>query len=205
MAWLGAALCCAAAPVEAELPSAPAFLQMVAVAPEAATAAPLDARWSIYLDGVIDADAAARLERFLARREVAGAVVYLNSPGGSLPAAMALGRLLRGARFDARVGARAVDSGRVVPGVCSGACAFALAGGLHRQVEPGSWIGVERLDSGPPGPDETAAERRARFEPLNYLAEMGVDAALVDLMAGVPYGTTRPLAPEEAARFGLID
>ncbi|HEX7374665.1 MAG TPA: hypothetical protein VF277_06795 [Steroidobacteraceae bacterium] len=192
----------AAAPPTTE---APLFLQMVAVSPEAGASPPFDQHWSIFLDGIIDDGAPSRLERFLDRRDVAGAVVYLNSPGGSLTAAMELGRILRAAKFEAHVGARAADTGKLVAAVCYGACPFALAGGVKRQLEPGSVLGVHRAENRIPEPDEDAVQRRARFASLNYLAEMGIDAALIDLMETVPYDTIRPLSDDEARRVGLLN
>lgn len=203
-AGLVLALCCVTA-ARADAVEPPAFLQMVAVSPESGAGSPADTHWSIFLDGVIDEGAPGRLAGFLSRRDVAGAIVYLNSPGGSLAAAMAVGRILRAAGYETRVGARAADSGRIVAAACYGACPFALAGGTRRGLEPGSTIGVQRIESRVPAQQETVEERRTRFESLNYLAEMGIDAGLVDLMAEVPYQATRPLTPEEARQVRLID
>jgi hypothetical protein len=205
LACLGLALGCAVAVHQTAAAEPPAFLQMVAIAPEAAAPPPFDEHWTIFLDGLVDGDAPARFDRFLGKRDVSGAIVYLNSPGGSLTAAMALGRILRAAGFETRVGARAADTGRLMAAVCYSACPFVLAGGVRRQLEPGSVLGVHRIENRTPDPDETASERRARFESLNYLAEMGIDAGLLDIMEVVPYDTIRPLSPEEARRFRLID
>ena len=192
-------------PVGAAAPEPPVFLQMVAVAPEAKAPPPFNEHWSIFLDGIIDDGAPARLTRFIDRRNVDGAVVYLNSPGGSLTAAMALGRILRAQGFTTRVGARVVDTGRLMAGVCYSACPFAFAGGLRRGLEGASVLGVHRAENRTPVPDETLFERRVRFESLNYLAEMGIDAGLIDLMEAVPYDTIRPLSVEEAQQFGLLN
>lgn len=196
---------CATATAAPPTPEAPLFLQMVTVSPEAGAAPPFDRHWSIFLDGIIDDGAPSRLERFLARRDVSGAVVYLNSQGGSLTAAMALGRLVRAAGFETHVGARAADTGSLLAGVCLGACPFVLAGGVKRQLEAGSLLGVHRAEDRIPEPDESPLQRRSRFESLNYLAEMGIDAGLIDLMEAVPYDTIRTLSDDEARRFGLLN
>lgn len=203
-AFLCLVACVGAWPAIVQGQSAPAFLQMVAVGPEAGAPAPFDTRWSIFLDGDIDDGAAVRLSNFLSRREIPGAIVFLNSSGGRLKPAMALGRVLRAQGLDTRVGARAADTGRVMPGVCYAACTFAFAGGVRRDLEGASVLGVQRMDPGPQASDETARERRDRFEPLNYLAEMGIDASLLELMAAVPYGAVRPLTPDEARQLNLL-
>jgi hypothetical protein len=118
---------------------------------------------------------------------------------------MALGRVVRAAGFETHVGARAADTGRLVAAVCYGACPFVLAGGVKRQLEAGSALGVHRAENRIPEPDENAMQRRERFESLNYLAEMGIDAGLIDLMQTVPYDTIRALSEDEARRYGLLN
>src|SRR5438046_1718365 len=60
--------------------------------------------WVVYLDGVIDHDAVKRLENEINTRDIKGASVYLNSPGGNLLAGMGLGRLFRKFGFSTHVG-----------------------------------------------------------------------------------------------------
>ena len=66
-------------------------LSIQAVAPDGPTRMLMGDHWTIYLDGEIDPDAAARFSRILAQNRIEDAAVYLNSPGGSLSAAVAPG------------------------------------------------------------------------------------------------------------------
>jgi hypothetical protein len=96
--------------------------------------------------------------------------VVLNSPGGNLDGALALGRALRKARSDTRVAAlvpvdcRAQDRPRNLActdadqrsgvtvfqpeaqqGLCNSSCVYAFAGGIRRDLAAGSALGVHRF------------------------------------------------------------
>ena len=181
------------------------FLQIVAISPTAQAAdTPDGSRWSIFLDGTIDAEAADRLAGWLAKRDITSAVVYLNSPGGSLVGAMALGRLFRRNGYSTVVAARSSRDGSVVAGVCYSACPFALAGGRPRALEAGSVLGVHRAENRVPLPDEAEFQQRVTHDTKFYLAEMGIDERLVGIMSQVPYDAIRLLSLEEAVQLKLV-
>jgi len=181
------------------------FLQMVALAPDtgAADSGP-GPRWTIFLDGLIDAGAADRLTRFIEQRGVTHAAVYLNSPGGSLVGAMALGRVFRQHRFATVVGARNATTGGLMTGVCYSACPFAFAGGTRRQLEGGSVLGVHRAENRTPVPDEAGFQQHVAHDTRFYLAEMGVDERVTEIMAQVPHGGIRLLSLDEAEQLRLV-
>lgn len=181
------------------------FLQMVAIAPDTGASDPsADSRWTIFLDGLIDGGAADRLARFIERRGVLHAAVYLNSPGGSLVGAMALGRVFRQHGFATVVGARNATTGGLTTGVCYSACPFAFAGGIRRQLEAGSVLGVHRAENRTPVPDESSFQQRVAHDTKFYLAEMGVGEQLIGIMAEVPYDAIRLLSLDEAEQLRLV-
>lgn len=161
-------------------------------------------RWALYLDGTIEPGADQRLARFVAQQGLGPAEVYIDSPGGSLLAAMAIGRLLRerGDRTD--VARRSDDPRRPTAGACYSACPFAYAGGVRRTLRDGSVLGVHRARNRVPVPDDDAFDRRVRDDTTAYLREMGVSPALSDLMLEVPAGGMRVLGPEELVELGLV-
>jgi hypothetical protein len=179
-------------------------LNVVVVPPAAAPHTAPD-RWTIYLDGYLDSDSASRVTAAISRYQIPAAQVYLNSPGGSLLAAMAIGRLLRSHGFDTAVGTRTVDPLRPAGGVCYSACPFALAGGVHRVLVTGSLVGVHRAENRLPWLDQSAFERRVQNDATTYLREMGVSPDLYGLMAQVPPGTIRLLRQDEAVHLGLVN
>ena len=98
---------------------------------------------TILLEGPIDERAAQRLREEIGGREMASAIVILNSPGGLLLEGMALGRVIREAGYSTSV-ARG--------GVCHSACVFALLGGVYRFAAPQSMLNLSQvLTMGPAG------------------------------------------------------
>jgi hypothetical protein len=190
-----------AVPVTAEMP---ATMQVVAVAPDYPGRLQDDERWLIYLDGPVDPGATSRLVSLILTEHITHAVVYLNSPGGSLVTAMQLGRVLREHSFDTRVGARTMDPTRAKAGTCHSACPFVLAGGVQRSLEQGSAIGLHRAENRVPPPDEDAFQHAVRTQVAEYLAEMGVHAEVASLMEVIPHDRIRDLTVDEALQLSLL-
>jgi hypothetical protein len=182
----------------------PTSLQVVAVAPGHAARTSVDGPWLIYLDGPLDPGATSRIVSLVLQEKITRAVMYLNSPGGSLVTAMQLGRVLREHGFDARVGARTQDAARPGPGTCYSACPFVLAGGVSRGLEPGSVIGVHRAENRVRLPDESHFQAVVEAQAVEYLVEMGVRAELAAMMAGIPHHQIRELTVDEAVRLNLL-
>jgi hypothetical protein len=190
------------APVAAE---APATLQVVAVAPGYPGRLPGDSRWLIYLDGPVDPGATARVVRLILAEHITQAVVYLNSPGGSLVTAMQLGRVLREHAFDTRVGTRTLDATRAAAGTCHSACPLVLAGGVRRSLEAGSAIGLHRAANRVPVRDELAFQRVVEAQVVDYLAGMGVRVEVAANMAAIPHHQIRDLTVDEARQLNLVN
>jgi hypothetical protein len=183
----------------------PATLQIVAVAPEHGKHAAPGSTWLLYLDGFIDNDAATRLAAVIERERVGAAIVYFNSPGGKLVAAMAVGRIARSHRFSTVVGVRTADVRQPAAGTCFSACPFAFAGGVQRSMLGGSEIGVHLAENSVPVPDEAAFQQRVWQDASAYLESMGIDAGLLALMSQASHAAIRPLTPQEAVRLRLIN
>lgn len=123
-------------------------------------------------------------------------VVHLDSGGGQLTSAIAIGRLLRAHKAVVKVGASSS---------CLSACIFVLAGAPYRVVEPGAVISIHR----PYDPEDAqlpAAQREAKQARLDafvraYLKEVNVPPALYEAMLNAPDG--RALTPPELAWYGL--
>lgn len=134
--------------------------------------------------------------RMLAERRRQGMIVNLDSGGGHVLSAMAIGRLLRQMNAVARVEAGAS---------CSSACVLVLAGAPVRVVQPGAVIGVHRpydpkgfqLSAGQKGNQDAMLDSLVR----SYLREVRVPPALYDAMLNAPQGRT--LSPSELSWYGL--
>ena len=182
--------------------------------------------WRIFLDGVIDVDAPARLEQYMQQHRVANqSLVYLNSPGGNAWGGQELGRLFRKYELSTNIGKRRISAAsrlgyEVDAGECYSACAYAYLGGRFRYLTKGSSYGVHQFTRGQYG-NERAAQigSAARVE---YLKSMGIDTELLSLAASaapteinildtqtlerlnvVNYGRTRPVWTIESTELGV--
>jgi hypothetical protein len=210
VAWIQAGwalllgLLTAAAPAQSGLADA-GYLTIAAVPLDPAASEHGPAHWAVYLDGEFDRAAPARLARFVVEQEISRASVYFNSPGGSLVAAMAIGRLLREQGFSAYVGRRGADPRNPEGGVCYSACPFAYAGGPRRFLDGNSVLGIHRAANRVSVPDEGAFEQRVAGEATTYLRAMGVSTQLFRMMQTTPHDSIRLLSRKEALRLGLVN
>jgi hypothetical protein len=128
-------------------------------------------------------------------------VMELGSPGGDLPAAMEIGRMVK----RHLVWTKVVDFGSG----CYSACVLVLAAGSVRLARAESKIGIHR-----PRFDETyfagldVETARSRYASMaasvrSYLDEMGISPRLFDMMMQVSSSSVRLLTQEELKETGL--
>jgi ATP-dependent protease ClpP protease subunit len=137
-------------------------------------------------------------------RYPAGAVLFLDSPGGDGLAAIEAGRLIRTARAHV-----------FVRGRCSSACVFLLAAGVVRGAADLS-VGIHRprlttfvkgigvVDINPnSNPNAAKALEISDRRSEEYLREMGLPDTLFKAMLATPSDQVRKLTSAELAEFGL--
>src|SRR6266480_7559184 len=96
--------------------------------------------------------------------------VVLNSPGGSVTDALAMGRLIRERKFTTEV-----EAGKY----CTSSCPLVFAGGVERRAGDRATIGVHQVAAlrsaanGPPR-DEMSVAQNISARCQRYLADMGV-------------------------------
>ncbi len=161
-------------------------------------------RLFITANGAITADTPRDFELFARDRDLTGASVVLDSDGGSVHGAIALGRQIRKLGLDTTVG-RTVDLDGAGPGVarakllpradCESMCAFVLVAGVHRVVPAQARVMVHQIWLGDRREDPTAATYSAEDLVLvqrdigklaQYTAEMGASIELLDLALRIP-------------------
>ena len=103
----------------------------------------------IYAAGPITDRTPKDFERFAAKTDVRGATMVLNSVGGSVSGAIALGTQMRALDVNTTVG-RAADAapagGQWLPDAsCSSMCAFLLLAGKERQVPSEAKVKVHQI------------------------------------------------------------
>lgn len=106
-------------------------------------------RVCIAASGEIDTATAGEFKRFIKRERVSsGAVVFLDSEGGNVMQALALGDLIRKSGMSTRVQAYDAGAGQLTDGgECASACVYAFLGGVERSVARGGKLGVHQLYS----------------------------------------------------------
>ena len=159
------------------------------------------------LAGRLD-DTAAGLENIISRvRSTAEASQYtftflsveLNSPGGSVDAAMKIGRILRkeGPIVDVKKGA-----------LCLSACVLILAGGATRGLD--GTIGIHRPYFEVPSGNVSSETIKSNYQQMlqairAYLKEMNVVENLADDMLRTNPEHMRVLAENELTQYGLTN
>jgi hypothetical protein len=124
--------------------------------------------------------------------------VYLNSPGGDVEAAIAIGRRLRAAQAVAYVFSEAQ---------CSSSCVFLLAGATLRVVDGA--VAVHRpIASGvvEKSPARTQVEYQSLLRQIEeFFRAMNVSERLFDVMIGTPPEDAKYLTARELSEFGLTE
>ncbi len=175
--------------------------------------------------GMIRADTARDFEAFAAKNNIRGATLVLNSEGGSVHGAIALGRAIRRLDMTTTVG-RVVDlpaaseSGAKVltPTLsaradCESMCAFVLLAGSRRVVPPDARVRVHQIWLGDRRDDAAAATYSAEDLVLvqrdigklaQYTVEMGGSVELLEVSLRIPpWEPMRSLSRDEMRRMNL--
>jgi len=159
----------------------------------------------ISASGAITADSARDFKLFAQSNDLSNAVMVLDSDGGSVLGAIALGREIRRLALTTTVG-RTVDIGPASEhnalratlsprGDCESMCAFVLLGGVQRIVPPEARVMVHQIWLGDRREDPTASNYSAEDLVLvqrdigrlaQYTAEMGASIDLLDLALRIP-------------------
>ena len=158
----------------------------------------------IAASGAITADTPRHFLLFAQKHDVDGATVVLNSDGGSVHGAIALGREVRKLKLATTVGslvdlpADSEDQPRATyspQADCESMCAFVLLGGVRRSVPAESRVMVHQIWLGDRREDPTAAGYSAEDLVLvqrdigrlaRYTADMGASADLLEVALRIP-------------------
>lgn len=220
MAFLLAGAALAQTPAATPAPSAPvyaptgppmSFRIAEGIGPRGAT------RW-ISATGQIQNDTAAQFTAFAKDKKIEGLTVVLDSTGGRVRSAMALGRLIRAAKLNTSVGRTisvdgkdAVRSNEVG---CSSACVLVLMGGVERFVPEDASLNVHmfsvELDAegnkarGEPSFRDIEQTQRTMAAHAVYVAEMGVAARFLEIMTEASFrGAMRRITRPEIEAIKL--
>lgn len=158
-------------------------------------------------------------EAFAQAREVRGATVVLDSPGGSVIQGLALGREFRRLEMVTTVG-KAVRIGAPGPdqraslsphATCNSMCVYLLLGGVQRSVPEEARVLVHQIWPASKRNDANAATysaanvvaiQRVSGELSRYIVDMGADIELFEISSRIPpWEEMRVLTREELRRL----
>jgi hypothetical protein len=175
----------------------------------------------IVASGMISAETPREFDNFVRGQDLGGATLVLDSKGGSVHGAMALGRAIRALGLTTTVGrVKEVASqggprrGALSPrGECQSMCAFVVLGGTRRFVPQESRVLVHQIWLGDRREDAAAAQYTAEDLVLvqrdigrlvQYTAEMGGGSELIEVALRIPpWEPMRALSREELHRTRL--
>jgi len=125
--------------------------------------------------------------------------VVLNSPGGSVSEALAMGRLIRDKKF-----ATEVEAGKY----CASSCPLVFAGGLERHAGDKAIIGVHQvaaLSSANAAPrDEMDIAQRISARCQRYLGEMGLNWQVWVHAMETPHDKLFVFKPEQLKTLNIL-
>jgi hypothetical protein len=157
-----------------------------------------DGREALTITGEIQPGDAARFADFTADH-APPAVIYLNSPGGSVTDALAIGRTIRD--FGADTAMSDAD-------VCLSACPYILAAGTTRIIPEGAWVGVHQHFFGEniALPAFLAVEdiQRGQGDVMAYLDEMGIDPLVMQHALVTPPDEIYILTQDQLQRYDFL-
>lgn len=122
----------------------------------------------------------------------------INSPGGNVDTALAMGRLIRAREFDTLI----------LPGTaCLSSCPYMLAGGVNRQVSLAGAVGLHQHYYETPGymPVYFAVAdiQRSQGQTMTHLIDMGIDAGVMVYGLSTPPDDIYVLVEEELVESRL--
>ncbi len=154
---------------------------------------------AIRITGQIAPGDADRFAAWLDQQRPTETLVSLDSSGGSVSDALAIGRTIRAAGYLTEVADGAV---------CLSACPYMLAAGSERRVAASGVVGVHQHYFGKNTilPAFMAVEdvQRGQAGVMDYLTEMGVDLRLMSHALRTPPGEINILTPDLMEELRLV-
>ncbi|MBD9390186.1 hypothetical protein IB237_23575 [Agrobacterium sp. AGB01] len=140
-------------------------------------------------------------------------LVYINSGGGHVEAAIAIGRLIRQAWFSTSIGTYILDPQqpedliiprRRIAGNCISAATLMFLGGRLRYLPDGSKFGVHQFSFKNPIPESIERSQRLSATIAAYIVEMGIPPAFLELSASTRGDQVQFVDEEQLKKLKVI-
>ncbi len=157
-----------------------------------------DTDGGVTLHGTIKEGDADRFAEWLEAQDPLPERLWMDSPGGSVGDALAIGRLIR---------AQELPTGMQAGTVCLSACPYMLMGGTERVVDATAWVGVHQHYYGENivQPAFMAVEdiQRSQAGVITYLDDMGISPLVMRHSLATPPDEIYILVAEELTEYGV--
>lgn len=166
----------------------------------------VDGFQTIAIDGFIHTQTVTAFHQALEKNDSPYGMIYLNSEGGDISAAMTLGRAIREAGYAVRIGKIGKDGNQIRAGVCFSACPIAFFGGQYRLFDTSTGqMGVHSLSRAVPGrwAEDSKLIHNAVHELGIYLDEMGINRELLDLIRNTPANDMSAITMQHATYWNI--
>jgi hypothetical protein len=139
--------------------------------------------------------------------------VYIDSPGGDVEAAIAIGRKIRDAWYSTSVGQVVLRPNpnvpwrvprEYLPGQCLSAATLAYLGGRLRHMQDGSKFGVHQFSYRDPTPEHVGDSQILSTKIAKFLMDMGIEPEFMEVSSAVPGNLLKLLCDEELAALGIV-
>lgn len=160
----------------------------------------------IFAAGTIDSGASLRLSMLVTLNQIDHAIVYFDSPGGSLSGGIELGRTIRKLGFETGVKSANYQYEKGPLAFCASACAYAFAGGTARFYD--DQVGKLGLHQFYANENVNISAEDAQFTSgylIEYLDEMGVSGKAFSLASKSSRNEMTWLTNPEAEEVALAN
>jgi hypothetical protein len=170
--------------------------------------------FSINAFGRIDPGDDVKFHEFLTRSAPPPrTTVYIDSVGGDVDAAIAMGRLIRDAWFHTAIGRyvlkqngslKFIAEREQLLGACMSAATLVFIGGRLRYYNEGARFGVHQFSFKNPSPDDTAHSQVLSAKIALYVADMGISSEFLKLSSSVRSSEIKLVDEQELKRLHVV-
>lgn len=139
--------------------------------------------------------------------------IYIDSFGGEVDAAIAIGRIIRGCWFATSIGRYALDHDKsndfgiprkLTDGQCLSAATLIFVGGRLRHFSKEAKFGVHRFSFRDPLPEKIDHSQILSAKIATYLSDMGISPAFLEVSSGVSNSTIRLIDEAELRDLKIV-
>lgn len=169
---------------------------------------------SINAFGSIESGDDIRFQKFLESvSPPSRTMVYIDSSGGDVIAAIGIGRTIRDFWLHTGIGRYVLDESessapivkrKLISGRCMSAATLMFIGGKHRHYASDSQFGVHQFSFRNPSPDDIALSQKLSAIISIFVFDMGIDPRFLELSASVESARIKQLRQDELEELNVV-